>query len=120
MVDEDLKLLKQVRKDLINQIRPATATTILSKLSSSKRVAGLWEATPGLLAEWFPPFGADQEFDHSAADAALMTILARVTFCNEEAMRILFSMSKLYRSDKGRRSRYMDNIVSNAVWVAEL
>lgn len=63
----------------------------------------LWTANAAILGQFFPDHGGKtRQFDHSAADMALMNALAWWTGCNHARMWSLFKRSGLYRPDKER------------------
>lgn len=74
----------------------------------------LWEADP-VLCQHFPDFKGDpNKFDHSSADAALMSHLAFWTGKDVQRMDRLFRRSALYRDKYEQREDYRTSTITRA------
>ncbi|MDV4168231.1 phage/plasmid primase, P4 family [Rhodovulum sp. FJ3] len=74
----------------------------------------LWEADTEALAQKYPAFDGNGGFDHSSADAALMTHLAFWTGRDMPRMDRLFRRSALMRDKYEKRADYRRNTIQNA------
>lgn len=79
----------------------------------SATVAQLWNADPSL-AKFYPAFDGGDGFDHSSADAALMSHLAFWTGKDMPRMDRLFRRSTLMREKYEERADYRRDTIQNA------
>ena len=77
-------------------------------------VRDLWEANVTKLAAKYPPYDGKGDFDHSSADAALMSHLAFWTGKDMPRMDRLFRRSALMRDKYEKRADYRRDTVQNA------
>ncbi|MDK3074089.1 DUF5906 domain-containing protein [Sedimentitalea sp. JM2-8] len=77
-------------------------------------VCDLWHADTAVLAKHYPAFDGGGGFDHSSADAALMSHLAYWTGKDMPRMDRLFRRSSLMRDKYEKRADYRRDTVQNA------
>lgn len=81
---------------------------------TSVTVKDLWEANTAVLGIKYPSFDGKGDFDHSSADAALMSHLAFWTGKDMPRMDRLFRRSALMRDKYAKRDDYRRDTVQNA------
>ena len=86
-----------------------------SKFGAKASVVDLWNADEAVLARVFPAYDGGKGFDHSSADAALMSHLAFWTGKDMARMDRLFRRSALMRDKYRDREDYRRETVSGAV-----
>ncbi len=92
----------------------ATRGSVAAQFGDKATVAQLWEADTEALARFFPAYGADDPYDRSSADAALMSHLAFWTGRDGVRMDRLFRRSALMRDKYERRRDYREATVGSA------
>lgn len=85
-----------------------------SKFGNAATVKDLWDANVTVLSRMYPAYSEGGDFDHSAADAALMSHLAFWTGKDAPRMDRLFRRSSLMRP-KYERKDYRTDTISGAV-----
>lgn len=85
-----------------------------SKFGNAATVKDLWDANVAVLSRMYPAYSEGGDFDHSAADAALMSHLAFWTGKDMPRMDRLFRRSSLMRP-KYERKDYRTGTISGAV-----
>ncbi len=90
--------------------KPSAAVVFSGKAS----IQDLWEANEEALGVSWPDPSEARGFDHSSADAALMTHLAFWTGKDHDRMDRLFRRSGLMRDKYGKRSEYRRDTITGA------
>ena len=85
-----------------------------SAFGAGGSIKDLWEANAELLSQKYPAFDGAGGFDHSSADAALMSHLAFWTGKDMPRMDRLFRRSALLRDKYEKRANYRRNTIQNA------
>lgn len=90
------------------------SSSTASKFGAGVAVKELWEANADVLAQKYPAYDESGDFDHSAADAALMSHLAFWTGRDMPRMDRLFRRSGLMRDKYERRADYRRDTIKGA------
>lgn len=90
------------------------SSSTAAKFGQGVTVADLWEANAAVLARAYPAFDGSGGFDHSSADAALMSHLAFWTGRDMARMDRLFRRSALMRDKYDKRADYRRDTVQGA------
>lgn len=99
--------------ELIAMMLKSSSTA--SKFGQGVTVSDLWEARAEPLSQKFPAFDGSGGFDHSSADAALMSHLAFWTGKDMPRMDRLFRRSALMRDKYLKREDYRQDTIQKAV-----
>lgn len=101
--------------ELIQKMLASSSHSAGAAFSGRATAADLWNARTDVLARTYPAFsGNPSEFDHSAADAALMSHLAFWTGRDMPRMDRLFRRSGLMREKYETRPDYRSETIQNA------
>lgn len=95
-------------------IQKMLGTTGASGAFGGVTVKDLWEANADVLGRKWPAYDGKGDFDHSSADAALMSHLAFWTGKDMPRMDRLFRMSGLMRDKYEKRDDYRRDTIQNA------
>jgi RecA-family ATPase len=98
---------------LIEMMLASSSTA--SKFGAGATFADLWEARAPVLSRAYPAYDGAGGFDHSSADAALMSHLAFWTGKDMARMDRLFRRSALMRDKYDKREDYRRDTVQGAV-----
>ena len=90
------------------------SSSAASRFGAAATAADLWNANAAVLARLYPAFDGSGGFDHSSADAALMSHLAFWTGKDLARMDRLFRRSALMRDKYAQREDYRRDTVQGA------
>jgi RecA-family ATPase len=90
------------------------STSTASQFGEGITIRDLWEANTVKLAEKFPAYDGGDGFDHSSADASLMSHLAFWTGKDMPRMDRMFRMSGLMRDKYEKRADYRRDTIQKA------
>jgi hypothetical protein len=92
----------------------STRGSVAVQFGDRASIRDLWDADEEQLSRFFPALNADDPFDRSSADAALMSHLAFWTGKDMARMDRLFRRSKLVRDKYIKRSDYRTSTIRGA------
>ena len=95
------------------------SSSTAAKFGSGVTVADLWEARAPALSRAYPAYDGSGGFDHSSADAALMSHLAFWTGKDMPRMDRLFRRSALMRDKYEKRADYRRDTVQGAARICK-